>query len=303
MALSDRGKGVLLIAISASAFGSTPIWGKMALSSGLNIETLLAFRLALASVLLWAVLWPRRSYGKVAPQDLPRLFLMAGLGFGITALCFFYALLHIPASLTQMIFFCSYPTLATLLSAWLLREALHLRKLAALFLAVAGGALMVWSWKQEGDLLWCLLPLASGIAYSLYIVLGSKVLAQHPPRVVSLWVITFGAVQFFGYGLALRRISFHLSGQAWGLIAIMAILCTVISVLCFFSGLERVGASHAAIISTLEPVVTLFLATFWLRERLSPQQLVGAATIIVGILLLQFAGRDSGSGKIRASRG
>jgi len=295
MALSQKGKGVLLVVISASAFGSTPIWGKMALSSGVNIETLLAFRLALASLFLWGFLLARSANPSALPKGLLRLFLMAGLGFGITALCFFHALLHIPASLTQMVFFSSYPTLATLLSAWLLRESLNLRKMVALLLVISGGVVMVWSWKQQGNLLWCLLPLGSGIAYSLYLVLGSKVLAQYPPRTVSLWVITFGAVQFFGYGLALQRISVHLSGQAWALIAIMAILCTVISVLAFFAGLERIGASHAAIISTLEPVVTVFLATFLLGERMSVQQFLGASMIITGIVLLQVLGRGSES--------
>ncbi|MFH0872733.1 MAG: DMT family transporter [bacterium] len=287
MALSARGRGILLVATSAAAFGSTPIWGKVALSLGVNIESLLAFRLSLASIFLWAIILIQRSYPRVGPKDLLRLALMGGLGFGVTALCFFTALLHISASLTQMIFFSSYPTLATLLSVWLLRESLGLRKLVALFLAVGGGTLMVWASQREGNLLWCLLPLASGMAYSLYIVLGSKILARYPPRVVSLWVITFGSAQFIVYGLALRRLSFHMPAKAWALIAIMALLCTVISVLTFFSGLERIGASQSAIISTLEPVVTLLLAMAFLSERLSLQQLVGAGTIMGGIILLQ----------------
>jgi drug/metabolite transporter (DMT)-like permease len=291
MDLSSRGSGTLLVAISAAAFGSTPIWGKAALSSGVNIESLLAFRLGLASILLWAIILIQRSYPGVGPKDLLRLALMGGLGFGITALCFFTALLHISASLTQLIFFSSYPTLATLLSAWLLRESLDLRKIVALFLAVGGGVLMVWSSQREGNLLWCLLPLGSGIAYSLYIVLGSKALTQNPPRIVSLWVITFGACLFFLYGLSLRRLTLHMPAKAWALIAVMALLCTVISVLTFFAGLERIGASHAAIISTLEPVVTILLATVFLKERLSPHQLLGAGAIIAGIVLLQWRGR------------
>jgi drug/metabolite transporter (DMT)-like permease len=234
----------------------------------------------------------RGSHPKVPPRDLPRLFVLAGLGFGITALCFFNALLHTSASLTQMIFFSSYPTLATLLSAWLLRESLGLRKIAALAVVISGGIIMVWSSQQGGNLLWGLLPLASGIAYSLYIVLGGKILTQYPPRVVSLWVITFAAVQFFLYGGVLGRLSFQLSAKAWSLIAILALLCTVVSVLTFFAGLERIGASHAAMISTLEPVVTVFLATFFLREKLSLQQLGGASLIIGGVVLLQVWERN-----------
>jgi drug/metabolite transporter (DMT)-like permease len=291
MALSARGRGILLVATSAAAFGSTPIWGKVALSLGVNIESLLAFRLSLASIVLWSFMLIQGSCPRATARDLLRLFLMGGLGFGITALCFFTALLHISASLTQMIFFSSYPTLATLLSVWFLRESLGLRKIVALLLAVGGGALMVWSSQQDGNFFWCLLPLGSGMAYSLYIVLGTKALAQNPPRVVSLWVITFGAAIFLLYGWALHRLTFQMSAKAWTLIGIMALLCTVISVLTFFAGLEAIGASHAAIISTLEPVFTVFLAIFFLKEVLSVQQLVGTSTIIAGIILLQIRGR------------
>jgi drug/metabolite transporter (DMT)-like permease len=63
-------------------------------------------------------------------------------------------------------------------------------------------------------------------------------------------------------------------------------------VLTFFAGLERIGASHAAMISTLEPVVTVFLATFFLREKLSLQQLGGASLIIGGVVLLQVWERN-----------
>jgi drug/metabolite transporter (DMT)-like permease len=291
MGLSLRGTGILLVAISAAAFGSTAIWGKAALSSGVNIESLLAFRLGLAAIFLWAITLIRGGHPRVRIKDLCRFALMGSLGFGITAWCFFTSLLHISASLTQMIFFSSYPTLATLLSAWILREALDLRKVVALFFAVSGGILMVWSSQREGNLFWCLFPLASGIAYSLYIVLGSKALIRNPPRIVSLWVITFGALLFLLYGAFLHRLTFHMSAKAWSLIAIMALLCTVVSVLTFFAGLERIGASHAAIISTVEPVVTVFLATLFLHERLSPQQLIGAGAIIAGIFLLQLRGR------------
>jgi drug/metabolite transporter (DMT)-like permease len=291
MGLSLRGRGILLVAISAAAFGSTPIWGKAALSSGVNIESLLAFRLSLASLFLWAIILIRRSHPRVRAKDILRFALMGGLGLGITAWCFFTALLHVSASLTQMIFFSSYPTLATLLSAWFLRESIDLRKLLALFLTVGGGILMVWSSRQEGTLFWCLLPLVSGIAYSIYIVMGSKALVQSPPRIVSLWVITFGALLFLLYGSFLHRLTLRMSPQAWGLIAMMAVLCTVISVLTFFAGLECIGASHAAIIGTLEPVITVLLAVSFLHERLTSPQLLGTGSIIVGILLLQWQGR------------
>jgi drug/metabolite transporter (DMT)-like permease len=50
--------------------------------------------------------------------------------------------------------------------------------------------------------------------------------------------------------------------------------------------LERIGATNAAMLSTLEPVVTVMLAAFLLDERLKSVALIGGVLILAGVLLL-----------------
>ena len=72
------------------------------------------------------------------------------------------------------------------------------------------------------------------------------------------------------------------------LIGSFVVLGTTIPVLTFILGLRMVGPSRAAIISTLEPAVTVMTAALVLGEHISLEQLLGGALILVSVLVLQY---------------
>jgi drug/metabolite transporter (DMT)-like permease len=70
----------------------------------------------------------------------------------------------------------------------------------------------------------------------------------------------------------------------------------VVAIVAFFAGLGRVGPARAAILSTVEPVITLALAVLVLGEPLGWSQAAGGALILAAILILQ-RGRRSARGR------
>jgi len=58
--------------------------------------------------------------------------------------------------------------------------------------------------------------------------------------------------------------------------------------LLFVWGLERVPASNAGIVSTLEPLAAAVIAFIWLGERLSAEQITGALMVLIGIGVVQL---------------
>jgi drug/metabolite transporter (DMT)-like permease len=76
------------------------------------------------------------------------------------------------------------------------------------------------------------------------------------------------------------------TGAGWVIIGSMALVATVLPVVTFLAGLERIGPTNAAMLSTLEPVVTVALAAWLLGEMLKPVTLLGGGLILVAILLL-----------------
>jgi drug/metabolite transporter (DMT)-like permease len=68
----------------------------------------------------------------------------------------------------------------------------------------------------------------------------------------------------------------------------IALICTVLAVLCFFAGLARLGPTRSALLSTAEPVATVLMAAWLLNQPLAPVQMLGGALILLaGILLVR----------------
>ena len=81
---------------------------------------------------------------------------------------------------------------------------------------------------------------------------------------------------------------------AWpGLIAV-GVVATFIAIQCFYAGTRRIGAAQASLVSTVEPVWTIALASWLLGERLQPIQLLGGVIILMGVVLAQTGGRRGG---------
>jgi drug/metabolite transporter (DMT)-like permease len=81
------------------------------------------------------------------------------------------------------------------------------------------------------------------------------------------------------------------TAAGWGWLAGLAVVSTVIAIGLFFAGLSRVGPTNAAILATVEPLVTALLAFAVFGETLGAVQIAGAAFIIVAVLVLQTRGR------------
>ncbi|MDA1036529.1 MAG: DMT family transporter [Chloroflexi bacterium] len=72
----------------------------------------------------------------------------------------------------------------------------------------------------------------------------------------------------------------------YGLLVIMATLAWVTGNLFYFHGMQRAGVIIAAPILGAAPIVAIMLAIVFGGERPSPWVLVGAATVVLGVLVL-----------------
>ena len=68
-------------------------------------------------------------------------------------------------------------------------------------------------------------------------------------------------------------------------------IAAVFPIACFYTGVKRVGASVAGLLSTAEPLVTVILAYIVLDESLTALQLAGGALIVTSVAALSLEGR------------
>jgi drug/metabolite transporter (DMT)-like permease len=84
------------------------------------------------------------------------------------------------------------------------------------------------------------------------------------------------------------------ASEGWLWLGAIAIVSTVTAITLFFAGLERVGPSTAAILSTLEPLTTVALAFLVFGESLTALQLAGAALVLGAAVSLNLRPRRRG---------
>jgi drug/metabolite transporter (DMT)-like permease len=290
--------GIGLVAVSAAAFGTLAIFGRQAYAEGMDTFTILWLRFSLAAVVMLGLL---RARGERLPRGpaLLRLAGMGALGYVGQASAYLTALKYASAGLVALLLYL-YPVFVALLAALVLRERLTATKGLALALAVTGMALTVG--PGGGQALGAALAVAAAAIYSVYIIVGTQVLRQVSAMQSS--TVIFAAAGLAAGGLTLVD-GPRLPGTAagWMLIAAIVVVATVVPVTTFLAGLERIGPTNAAMLSTLEPVVTVALAAWWLGERPAPLALAGGGLILAGAWLALREKRDEGGRQMAETGG
>ena len=104
--------------------------------------------------------------------------------------------------------------------------------------------------------------------------------------VQSSTVIFTSAGIVFGILAALNHPHWPRSTSGWLTITAIAIVATVLPVVTFLAGLKLIGPTSASMLSTLEPVVTVFLAALLFGETLGWIALIGGGLILIAVVIL-----------------
>ncbi len=293
MIANPRWIGAGLVALSALSFGAMAIFARFAFADGVDVTALLFLRFLIAGALMAVLMsalkrpWPRR-------RNALTLALMGGVGYVAQALCFFLALQHASAGLVALLLYL-YPFLVTLLGVVFAGERLTLLRSLAVLSALLGTALTIGA-GLAGSPLGIALGVAAALIYSIYILVGNRVLKQEDPLAAAT-VVMLAAAAVFGLVVLIDAPRFPASTAAWAAVLAIALISTVVAMVGFFAGIKRLGAADAATLSTLEPVVTFVLAAIFLDEPVSAAQMAGGAIVLGAVIALARGQAGTGQGK------
>lgn len=298
--------GVLLVVVSAAAFGSGPLFAKPAYALGLGWLPLLAWRFTFAACLSW--IWLLLSATRRAGfRRIDRRRRLVALILGVVYLgnsgTYYASLETVSASLAALIVYV-YPVLVAVLTLKLGRPLEGRRAWLALGLALLGGILAIGG-IQAGTgppVVGLLEAIASPVIYSIWIVAQARLFGERSDRVAdattggdmaasaTALMMTATAAGFWLIALATGAPAAPglIASGAWPSIVAIAVISTFVAIQTFSAGTRRIGAAQASLISTVEPVWTISLAALILGEGLGTIQLVGGALVIGGVLLAQL---------------
>jgi len=278
----SRFAGFALVALSAASFGIMPIFARFAYADGAGTTTMLFLRFSIGGLFLLGVMKLRRIAFPRGRQLLG-FALMGAVGYTGQSFCYFTALKYASAGLVALMLYV-YPALVTLLSVLFLHQRLSGRTVAALALALAGTALIV-GLGSSGQARGVLLGLGAAGIYAVYIICGSRLIGPGM-AIPSSGVIMLAAALMFGGFSAAGGLQLPHSAFGIAAIAAIALISTVVALVTFFAGMERVGPTNASMISTIEPVVTVTAAAVFLGEPIRLLNVVGGCLILGSLAIL-----------------
>jgi drug/metabolite transporter (DMT)-like permease len=287
--------GAIFCLLSAAGFGLMAVFAKLAYGEGVSVETLLVGRFGLAAAVLVCLCAATGAFRGVTRRTVAIGLAMGGVGYSAQAGLYLAAVARGDASQAALVF-SIYPV--TVMGAAILigREQVSRRRLVALVLALAGATLVLGGAGGAGfDPVSAALSLGSAAVYTCYILVGDRVVGDVPPVPLTTFVCLGGAITWGALGSVTGGVDLTVSARGWTWILAIVLVSTVGAILLFFAGLSLVGPGTAALLSAVEPVVTVAGVALVLHEALTGVQACGGALVLAAVVILQWRSRFTGS--------
>ncbi|HEX4354122.1 MAG TPA: DMT family transporter [Polyangiales bacterium] len=285
---SSETRGVWFAVASAVFFSAKAILVKLAYPYGVSATTLLTLRMivALPAFLVVAI----RLRGPLRRRDAFGLIILGVVGYYGASLFDFIGLQYISAGLERLIVF-TYPTLTLLLALFAFGRRFDSKDIVALCVTWAGIALAFahdLAIATDAPSVWIGAGwvFASSICYAIYLAGAGELVERLGSLRVSGIALCVSSAAVFVHFLCTRPLGdlVQPAPVLWLALA-MGIGSTVLPVFMQMAAIERLGASRAAMISTLGPVSTIALSAIVLHEPVSARQMAGTLLVLVGVRL------------------
>jgi len=276
--LNTENEGTLFVLVSGISFGFTPIFARLAYSQGIYVNELLFFRFLIAFLITGAILVGRRRLSLPRRQDLLILIALGAFAYFLETTLYFTALLYTSVAVAALILY-TYPAFVVIGASTLGWERVSRSLVIAIAIALLGLSLVA---NPAGNSvgIGVVLALGASVMYTAYILGGSRVLRRVKGDVAAFYVMGATSLTFGLSGAAMG--SFRLNWGPWGWICILSIslICTVIAVITFFTGIAKIGPSRSAMISLVEPLTSVLVALAIFGNAMTAPQWFGGLLIL-----------------------
>jgi len=283
--------GAALALLAALGFSMKAIFVKLAYPYGVDAITLLALRMGFSlPFFLWVGLAEQRVGAVLSNADWGRLFLLGCFGYYGASILDFWGLEYISAGLERLILF-TYPTLTILIGVLFQGKPFSRREGVALVLCYCGigFAFMHDLGLGEARNVWMggALVFGSSVSYAIYLSgsapMITRIGAMRFAALASLMSSAVTLLHFIGTH-PLSAFIQPLPVYGWGLA--MALFSTVVPVFAQSAAIRRLGAGRSSLFTMVGPLLTIGFGWWLLNEQVSLEQMLGAALVVVGILIV-----------------
>jgi len=286
--------GIAIMVLSTFFFAFKPILVRVALDEGLDPESLLVLRLAVAFplFLITVILFRRLDELRMGLRDFFFISIVAVVGMGGAMLFSFYAIGYLGASISTLVIFI-FPAITALMSSFVFGEKISTRKKLSLAVSFAGIALVVIPLTNGADIgsiigfdpvKGFIVAMACAFCWSGTQVAFQKFLEKISPLPTAL--ITSGVMLVFYAGVT-GIPSLDITPRGMWAVVLLGTLGWYIPYLLSMYALKSIGASKSAIVQSLGPGLTVAIAGYILGEKLMALQFIGMFLVIFAVYMIK----------------
>lgn len=280
--------GGLLVFISAFLYGCNPLISKSIYSYGGTPVTLVFFRLFIGSLGMLVLHFLCYEENILLTKSQLKSAVICSLFFCATPLLLWSSYHYLPSGLSTTINF-SYPSLVLFGSHFIFHHRITQNEFISCILSMFG---IICLCQVNGSIhaKGIILAFLSALTFALYVLfLANSNLIRLPPFKLNFWISILGAAESLVIGELTSTLIFHFAPKGWFLIVLLAVSSGILASTAFQQGTRYIGAQKASLLSTFEPLTSIFIGITVYQESFSLRAFLGILSILISVLLLSIS--------------
>lgn len=288
--MNAKTKGAICGIIAAVCYGTNPLGALPLYELGMNPDSVLFYRYAIAAAILAVMLLCRREPLRVSRRELGILAVL-GVLCAVSSLSLFMSFLYMDAGIASTMLFV-YPVMVAVIMALFFHEKVSKATVASILLSLCGIALLY----RGGDgaalnLFGVMLVMISSLTYAVYIVVVNRATLNMSSVKLTLYVMLFGAVTLAAHSVVAA--DGHLQPLAtpamWGYALLLALLPTVVSFVMMTISVHNIGSTPTAVLGALEPITAVVIGVTVFGEAFTLRLALGILLVLTAVILVVSA--------------
>lgn len=288
----SKAVGFFMAAISAMFYGTSPAFVVPLYGTGLDTLSIVLFRYFLGLPVLGFLVWRKGEGFSLKLSEIIQLA-AAGISMALSSYTLYESYLYINPGVASTLLF-MYPVLTAILMMVFFNEKFRLS--TGISLAIMGVGLYLLTVSPKGfdiNVKGFILVFISSLTYAIYLVMVKvlKALKTTPTIKSLMYQLLFGSFMFMGLLIA-GKFTMPESFMEWSFLFGLAMLPTVLSLLCTMRAISIIGPTPTAIFGALEPITAVILTVFFLNQPISLREICGGLFILFATLIVMMANRN-----------
>ncbi len=238
--------------------------------------------------LLLSLLVIRPALLRVRRRELPALAIFGGIGLAGVQLSYYLTIARLNIAVALLVEYLGLVAV-TAFERYHRRQAVGTRIWGALALVLVGAFFAVGAYQPSlfsVNLPGVMLGLVSAAFFAFYLLRASTLAQRLDTWTMLLYGFGAGSLLWAGFDIVTGTAP-PADWRIWAVMALLGVVGTLLPHGLFLMALRTIRPSSAGFVATAEPVLAGVIAYLAFGDRLEPLQLVGAAVIISGIVIVQ----------------